>query len=305
LLESTRIFFLKHAKLVAAIQLVSALAVGGGSIWYGAWYQDAQEELHERLKKKLPDAPKPTFWAVSKAGFTWDAPVPYTVLGLLLGVLSGIGVYITAIRVDELETVARNYETEQEAHAETQRYYYSSLNEHLKRYCCSQIPNFDNSCRASIYRYDAVAGVVRMVFRYCEVSRYNSKGRVTLPANDGIIGAVLQNTDDVYIKNLPPKNQAARHEKTLNKALEPYGVSIQPNTVQRLRMPSRCYYAYAIRDVQTANKFAVLVLESTNQDHFDAQQIREALKDYAACRAICPTHYPPRQRIKSLRKSMR
>lgn len=299
--ESARNFFLKNAKIVAAIQLASALAIGGGSIWYGAWYQDAQAELHEQLKKKSPDAPKPTFWAVSKAGFTWDSPVPYTVFGLILGVISGIGVFITATRVEELEEIAstrlgelestaRDYETEQEAHAETQRYYYGSLNEHLKRFFCNQIPNFDNSCRASIYRHDSIAGVVRMVFRHCAVSRYNSKGRVTLPANDGIIGAVLLNTDDVYVKDLPPKNQAVRHEKALNKALQPYGVSIQPNTVQRLRMPSRCYYAYAIRDVQTTNKFAVLVLESTNQDHFDVQKVRDALKDYAPLAAQYVRH---------------
>jgi len=280
-----KIFFLKHAKLVAMAQLVSALAAGGGSIWYGAWYQDAQADMHDQIKKSHPNAPKPTFWTVSKSGIAWDSPVPYTVVGLLMSVVAGIGVFLTATRVEELEEVARDFESEQEAHADTQRYYYESLHEHLKWYCCSQIPNFDESCRASIYRHDEDSGVVRMVFRYSAVSRYDAKGRVTIPDNEGVVGAVLQNTDDAYIKKLPEKRNLRRYGAALNKALLPYGVSIQESTLQRLRMPSRCYYVFAIREPHSTRKFAVLVLESTNEDHFEVQKVREVLEAHASLAA--------------------
>ncbi|MBB6135555.1 hypothetical protein HD842_003722 [Massilia aurea] len=292
LFDATRAFFIRHARLVAVVQLTSALALGGGSVWYGAWYQDAQGELHDELKKSNAKTPKPNFWAVSKAGLNWASPVPYTAFGLIFGLISGAGVFITAARVEKLEadaasnevarqTFARDLENEQEDHAETQKYYYDALHEHLKRYCCSEIPNFDDSCRASIYRYDGESGVMRMVFRHCATSRYNSKGRVTIPANEGIIGAVLQNGDDAFINKLPMKTSVPKYSKAANKVLGNYGTSIHENTLQRLRMPSRCYYAFALRNISDGSKFAVIVLESTNESHFDPDQIKPVLGSHA------------------------
>ena len=263
---------------MAVLQLVSALVAGGGSIWYGAWFQDAQLQLHEQLRISAPQAQKPSFWAVTMAGWTWESPVPYTFGSLLLGVIAGVGVYVTAARVQDLEKMAGDFQSEQEAHAETQRHYHLSLHEHLQQYFCHKIPNFDDSCRASIYRHDPGANAVRMVFRHSAVTRYDHKGRVSIPDSEGIVGAVLLNKDDAYVNKLPVRTNVQRYAKAVNKLLLPYGTSILEATLQRLRMPSRCYYAFAIRDVNSMKKVAVLVLESLNEDHFDPVEVRKVLE---------------------------
>lgn len=273
-----RRFVLQRAKLVALIQQASAVLVCIGSIWVGAWFPDAQSDLHVKLKKANPAAAKPSFWEVTKSGWQFDSPVPYTVLGIILSVIAGAGVLVTASRVEELEKVAGNFEVEQEAHAETQRHYLQSLHEHLKSYFCSRIPNFDDSCRASIYRHDAQNNVVRMVFRHCAFTRWNHKGRVSIPDNEGIIGAVMENTGNVYVNKLPPKTNVKKYARATNKSLESHGTLILESTLQQLRMPARSYYGFAIRDLQTATKFAVLILESTNEDHFDPEKVKEVLE---------------------------
>lgn len=275
--NSVHRFMLRRARLVALVQLGSAVTVCVGSIWFGAWYPDAQAEMHARMKKSAPAIPKPSFWVVTKTGWNVESPVPYTIAGLLFSVVAGIGVLITAARVEELEKIASDFQVEQEAHAETQRYYLQSLHEHLRSYFCNKIPNFDDSCRASIYRHDIDANAVRMVFRYAEVTRYNHKGRVSIPDSEGVVGAVMENTGSVYINKLPAKNNVKKYARIMNKLLEPHGTVIEEATLQRLKMPARCYYGFAIRDIQTTTKFAVLVLESTNEDHFDPERVREAL----------------------------
>jgi len=272
-----RRFVLQRARLVASIQLGSAALVCIGSIWAGAWFPDAQSDLHAKLKTTNQAAAKPSFWAVTKSGWQFDSPVPYTVLGIILSVIAGAGVLVTVSRVAELEKIAGNFEIEQEAHAVTQRHYLQSLHEHLKSYFCSRIPNFDDSCRASIYRHDADSNVVRMVFRYCAKTRWNHKGRVSIPDNEGVIGAVMENAGNVYISKLSAKTNVTKYARSTNKNLEPHGTTILEGTLQQLRMPSRSYYGFAIREIQTSTKFAVLILESTNEDHFDPEKVREAL----------------------------
>jgi hypothetical protein len=273
-----RRFVLQRARLVALVQLGSAALVCIGSIWVGAWFPDAQSDLYTKLKKTYPVATKPSFWEVTKSGWQVDSPVPYTVLGVILSVIAGAGVLVTASRVGDLEKIAGKYEVEQEAHAETQRHYLQSLHEHLKSYFCSRIPNFDDSCRASIYRHDVHNNVVRMVFRYCAFTRWNHKGRVSIPDNEGVIGAVMENTGNVYISKLPLKTNLKKYTRATNKSLETHGTLIMESTLQQLRMPARSYYGFAIRDVQTATKFAVLILESTNEDHFDPEKVKDALE---------------------------
>jgi hypothetical protein len=234
-----RRFVLQRARLVALVQLGSAALVCIGSIWVGAWFPDAQSDLYTKLKKTYPVATKPSFWEVTKSGWQVDSPVPYTVLGVILSVIAGAGVLVTASRVGDLEKIAGKYEVEQEAHAETQRHYLQSLHEHLKSYFCSRIPNFDDSCRASIYRHDVHNNVVRMVFRYCAFTRWNHKGRVSIPDNEGVIGAVMENTGNVYISKLPLKTNLKKYTRATNKSLETHGTLIMEVRRANLRKHKR------------------------------------------------------------------
>ena len=109
--------FTKHARLVAVIQLVSALMLGGCSIWYGAWYPDAQTDLYDQQKLKNPNVKKPNFWDVSLPEISISSPVAYTGITLIFGVLSGAGIVVSASRLTELENKEIEFKQEQESHA--------------------------------------------------------------------------------------------------------------------------------------------------------------------------------------------
>lgn len=262
--------FTKHASLVAVIQLLSALTLGGCSIWYGAWYPDAQIKLYEQQKLKNPNSEKPSFWNVSLSEVSTSSPVLYTGVALIFGLFSGFGIVVSASRLTELEKREREFKCEQESHAETQQYYYAALNDILVSFFCTQVNRFDETCRASVYRHDVNAKVFRMVFRYCKITRFAEKGRVSLPENEGVVGATLANGEFVYVAELPNNLKSKEHLKEINKKLEPYGTNIQKGTLSRLKMQSRCYFGYAIRDVvNSGEKFAILIIESTNENHFN------------------------------------
>ncbi|MBS4052894.1 MAG: hypothetical protein KGZ69_17065, partial [Methylomonas sp.] len=206
-------WFSKHARLVATIQLLSALMLGGCSIWYGAWYPDAQASLHDQLKLKNPEEKKPDFWKVSFHDIDKSSPVIYTGLALILGLFSGAGIMVSASRLSELEQRESEFNDEQEAHAVTQQYYYESLRDHLEHFFCNQLSNFDDTCRASVYRHDANANRFRMVFRYSKILRFAKEGRVTLPENEGVLGATFLNGDYLYISDLPSNLSSKQYSK--------------------------------------------------------------------------------------------
>lgn len=274
--------FTKHARLIAVIQLFSALTLGGCSIWYGAWYPDAQSKLHEKIKIDAPAVAKPGFWDVSLSDVGFATPVAYTGLALLLGLISGFGVVVSAKRLEELEGREAGFKLEQESHSETQKYYYEALKDHLISFFCTQIEGFDTTCRASVYRHDSKVKLFRMVFRYSKITRFAEKGRVSLPEQEGVVGAIYSNGDSLYVSQLPAKISSSGYCKRMNKELEGYGVSIQQATLAKLRMSSRCYYGYAIRDVSSGEKFAILVIESTSPDKFKEAEITEILSSQSA-----------------------
>lgn len=267
----------RYAKLIASAQVASAIGLGLCSIWYGAWYPDAQAELYDTLKAKDPALPKPGFWEVSRTGFTWTAPPGYTVFCLLTGIIGGIGTLASARRLDELSRKEDEFKREEEEHADTQLHYYRSLEHHLIELFCNKIPNFDDSCRASVYRCDGSA--FRMVFRYSKITRYHEKGRVTLPYDEGFLGATYMNGDDLYVKDLPERNADKKaYLKAVAKQLANYGAPMKEVAINKLRMPSRCYYGYAIREENSPGKIAILVLESTEPDKFDPAAIKTLLQ---------------------------
>jgi hypothetical protein len=206
----------------------------------------------------------------------------YTALALLMGLVSGAGGVVSARRLEELESREAGFKAEQESHAETQKYYYEALKDHLINFFCSQIDGFDSTCRASVYRHDAKAKLFRLVFRYSSITRYADKGRVSIPELEGVVGAIFFNGNSLYISRLSGKISSSGYCKKVNKELESYGVSIPHTTLSKLRMSSLCYYGFAIRDVSSGEKFAILVIESTNPDQFKEQEITKILSSQSA-----------------------
>ncbi len=267
----------KTVKLVAILQLISVIGLALCSIWYGAWYPDAQANLSKEWKKNGHNISKPDFWDVSFDNINFSSPVAYTFIVLVVGMLSGAGGLKSAFRLEELEKRETEFKKEQEDHSETQQYYYEALKEHLTYFFCHQIEKFDDRCRASVYRHDKSSKMYRMVFRYSEITRYEAKGRVSIPEKEGVIGATYLNGDYIYISNLPIKKALKGYYKETSKQLSKSGAEISENTLRRLNMPSRCYYGYAIRDPSTNEKFAILIVESTEPNQFDAEKITEQL----------------------------
>lgn len=272
-------FLYKHARVLAYVQVASVVGLGVGSVWYGAWFPDAQALLQQKLsdEAKKPVA-KPDFWDVSQANFTIRTPVPLTLGSLILALLGGVGSVATAYRLGALEVKEQEFKREQENHAETQQYYYHSIHDHLVSLFASKLACFDDTCRASVYRYDSDSNLLRMVFRYARFSRYESTGRVAFPANEGFAGAVLAAGDHLFA-SFTEKPGSPKYCKEVNLFLKAYGTSIDASVIARLRMKSYCFFGLAIRDVESGQKFAILILESVKRDQLDQAEILRVFAD--------------------------
>jgi hypothetical protein len=264
--------FSRYATTIALVQVSTTALAGACSIWYGGWYPDAQSKLHDNWKIQNPKAEKPNFWQTSYSDISWTSPVGYTFFLIIAASVSGLGVVINAGRLADLEQQEKNFKREEEDHSDTRKYYYSSLKNSLIQLFTHEITKFDDTCRVSVYRYDSVLRAFVMVFRHSRIQRYERKGRVKLPENEGILGATYHNGDHLYVCKLP-KKESKNYGKEINKQLAVLGASIAEDTLKKLNMPSRCYLGYSIRDIHSKEKFAVLIFESTNDDHFKKDEI--------------------------------
>lgn len=257
--------------------LVSATAFSGCSIWYGPWFTDTQNTMFKKMND--PNAEMPDFWTVSISNINYKSPVIYTLLSLIGGLVSGIGVIQSAFRLEELEEREGSFRNEQERHAETMELYYKALKDHLIHFFCHQIDKFDgDTCRASVYRHDEESKKFRMIFRHSNITHYAKDGRVSLPENEGVIGGTYLNGDSVYIFDLPPKTNKQLYLQETNNQLNALSVSVtMPKvTLNKLSMPSRCLYGYAIRD-SNGIKIAVVIIESTEPLQFVKSELDNTL----------------------------
>lgn len=259
--------------------MASVIGLGIGSLWYGAWFPDAQAELQQRLSIEAKrTVSKPDFWTVSTDGLSLRTPVPLTFVSLILTLLGGIGSVAAAFRLSDLELKENEFKREQESHAETQQYYYDSIHDHLVRLFASKLSCFDESCRASVYRYDGESHLLRMVFRYAPFSRYESKGRVAFAAGEGFAGAVLAAGEHLFA-SFAEKPGSPKYCREVNLFLKNFDTSIDSAVIARLRMKSYCYFGFSIRDVESGQKFAVLVLECVKKGRLDQDEILRVFAD--------------------------
>lgn len=176
-----------------------------------------------------------------------------------------------AAAADELKHIVagreKNLRDEIEAHNETQKNYYTSIQAHLKYIFCDSVPNFDDTCRTSIYRVDEANLQFKMVFRHSKMSEWDSAGRVVLPLDEGIISAALKKGDSIYVENVPSRT-SQRYERALEKCMALYNCTMPIATARKLRMDSLSYYAYAVRNFDTGRKFAIVIIESERAKNF-------------------------------------
>lgn len=275
-------FLYKHARWLAFIQVASVVGLGISSVWYGAWFPDAQAALQQQRSVEAGNKPveKPDFWDVTTQNFTLRTPVVLTLVSLVMAVVGGVGSVAAASRLSALEVREHEFDQEQEDHSETRRYYYDSLQDHLVNLFVSKLTCFDDTCRASVYRFDSESNLLRMVFRYAPVNRYHSKGRVAFPVSEGFAGAAWAAADHLSA-SFKEKPGSPKYCREINNFLKVYGASIEQGVIARLRMKSCCYFGYSIRDVNSGQKFAILILESVKADQLNPAEILQAFPGQA------------------------
>lgn len=174
--------------------------------------------------------------------------------------------------VDSLnEAHGLELDKEKYSHYETRMLYASSLKNEVQNFFSSQ-KWFDNKkCRLSIYRFDKNKKNAHLIHRYCTISEFGDKGRIAIPADDGLISALLRNGEKVFL-------QIARYKKDneevyfeeMRSELSRYRANVHDDTFEKTRMKSSIYYGRAIIDngVNGRGKFVVFVLESESPDAF-------------------------------------
>lgn len=262
------------------LSVIGVCAVFALPIWYGSWYPAAQDEVQRKIaieeNKNISEIAKPDFWIVSKNHiFDFKSPVVYCALALLLITLTQWHYFklskdfsklkdSASILEDEKRDLHGKINEEQESHAETRQLYYESLKEHIRRLCESSGGYIGDRCRASIYRIDREQDVARLIFRCSGISKYENKGRVSIPLSEGVVAATAQNGDYVYI-SVP----GTRYANKMKKELAEYGVTVSDATLSTIQMKSNTYYGRAIRDLTSGDKVAILVMESLDANAFD------------------------------------
>lgn len=260
-------FHNRHAFVIGLLQILSVAIFAVMSLWFGAWYPDAQKALQTEV------VTNPDFWLVCKSNVSWTTPVVWVALLPFVTILSGVSSLVSLARLKSLEVKEEEFKLEQEDHSDTQKYYYESIQDNLKYAICDQIPGFSDQCRASIYRVDNDSQKFRLVYRFSKIQRFSEKGRYSLPLREGFLHAAYSDGDSLCMSNLPPKNaKKGAYFKAVSAFLAQYATSIPQATLNGLTMDSRCYYAYSIRDAGRANaKFAILILESLEPTQFNQQ----------------------------------
>lgn len=272
------VFFGKY--LTPILSTVGVCAVFILPMWYGIWYPVAQEDLHKKIliENKNSEVRKPDFIDVSIYYWSdYKSPVLYCGFTLVLIFFTQFSYFklakdfskmkeLNSKLADDKRDLHTKINDEQEAHSDTRQLYYDSLKDHLRKLCFNS-DGFDGSkCRASIYRIDREANLGRLIFRCSGISKYENKGRVSIPLTEGVVAATVQNGEFVYI-SVSGRKYAANMRKALNE----YNVSISDETLSTIQMKSNTYYGRAIRDLTTGDKIAILIMESLDENAFNQE----------------------------------
>lgn len=263
---------------------LTAILFGVLSLWVGAWFPDAQQEAFAAARKQNSDAKRPGFVSVVRRSesFSLDSPVPYTAAAIFANLIFLWPSILASVGYARLEKREKKFREEEESHSSTRQRFYFAVHANLVHLIPKSLPNFDDTCRISIYRCDDEAGILRMIFRYSNNSTFNSPGRVSIPASEGVAGAVMANGDYMYMHDLPDPGgrsslEMMRYYNESSLQLRRVGVTLRQETLSVVRMLPRCIFGYAIRDPETNIKYAVVILESLNPNQFDKDRIVEGL----------------------------
>lgn len=123
--------------------------------------------------------------------------------------------------------------------------------------------------RISVYKYEEEAFV--MLGRYSKNPEYCKRGRGKYPADQGCIAEAWRK-GEVFVTNLPDPND--EEERYLNMMKDRW--KIKKIIARNFKMKSRCYYGFAIENVEQ-QRIAIVIIESVNPKGFVKDEINRNL----------------------------
>lgn len=263
---------------------LAIVGLGFLPIWYSSWEPNAKETLVEEWtaapdRQAGEEIPSPDFWdVVAKHAVNFRSPVPYTIIVLAVSVVGGI----QTIRTKHAFVACKNkrdgcqseLRKESNGHGETKQRFDEALN-YLFENALTKTAGFDNTCRVTIYRHLQNDSKFQLMYRYTEHGRHSEEGRFRIPDNEGFVGAAWWGHGTAFVDELPPfdaKTRSNDYRKAMREALDRYEMAISDETLNCVRMQSRCYYATRIANYKHQN-IAVVVFESTEPNKFNREQI--------------------------------
>jgi transposase InsO family protein len=171
---------------------------------------------------------------------------------------------------EKFEQLLRN---ETQNHGESQRNYFDSLTEALRYMLAGEGIGFDASCRVTIYRLqNNSTSYLKRIFRHSEYRAYKDEGRFRIPVSEGLVGVAWNNHGKVEFEYVKSGRAADQELQAYHRA---HG-GIAPTC--DLSMPSRSFVIRAVEDLDSSQRIAVVVYESTKTGCLRAEAIDALLE---------------------------
>lgn len=130
--------------------------------------------------------------------------------------------------------------------------------------------NLGNADRVTIYaslKTSAGGDEFVPIARYAGNPSYRTKGRTSHPSNEGIISRAWH--DGSCFDNKVPNPE--KKQEYVNYHLQNYRIT--DTICAAMKMKSRLYYGWRVRDSSGKNPIAVIIIESTNNSRFKKEEL--------------------------------
>lgn len=132
---------------------------------------------------------------------------------------------------------------------------------------------FRSTDRISLYSHDEQSHNFLLLGRYSPNELWKHAGRKSYPSNQGCIGRAWENGEH-YAAEFPIQGEP----EFLNRCNE---YAIPPEVAGALRMPSRFYFGWKVKDLAGIRGNAVLIIESTTARRYPLNELRQVFDGYA------------------------
>lgn len=176
---------------------------------------------------------------------------------------------------EEAEAHEAELRKETQAHAESKNSYLETL-EHSLRYLLTSAPTgFSPTSRLTIYRRQNNDDTqLKRIFRSSPTLSYENSGRLSVPIDEGVVGAAWSN-HGIKEFECNANHGTEAFKSSLRQSLAKDGCT---PPAENLTMPAKHLYAVAIQDHETVKRIAVVVYECTENKILNIPNIDHILR---------------------------